>query len=416
MSALLPIVSLLLSVFFLMAGAGLQGILLPVRGSIERWSTYEIGLLGTGYAVAFTIGCLLVPRILRRVGHVRTFTSLCALLAIAILLNAIVVHPVAWIAFRAAAGFAQAGSYMVIESWLNERVTNETRGRIFSIYMIVSMSAMMSGQFAMPLARPETPTPFMLGAILFALAIIPTALSRAPSPKPLADVKLDLPSAFRNVPTAAVGVFLAGVIAGSWNNMAPVFGERIGFSTAEIATLLAITQAGGIALQYPARPALGPDRPALRDGRRGNCRRRRGGVRPLARPAGAAGGAGAGLRSRQRRLSGLLAGRRLRERLHASEGFRPDVGKPSDPLRSRNHGRSAPVGLADGAVRTERHLRRDRAAHAMYAAFSFYRTLRRSPVPASERADFQSTPLARTQTPAAFRLDPRAQDASAGTA
>ena len=29
---------------------------LPVRGSLEGWSTYEIGFLGTGYAVAFTIG------------------------------------------------------------------------------------------------------------------------------------------------------------------------------------------------------------------------------------------------------------------------------------------------------------------------------------------------------------------------
>ena len=251
MSALLPIVSLLLSVFFLMAGAGLQGILLPVRGSIEGWSTYEIGLLGTGYAVAFTVGCLVVPRIMKQAGHVRTFASLAALLAVSVLLNGLVVDPYAWIAFRGAAGFALAGSYMVVESWLNERVTNTTRGRVFSIYMIVSMAAMMSGQFVMPLAGPETPSPFMLCAILFALALIPTALSRAPSPKPLEAVRLDVKAIFRNSPAAAVGVFLAGTIAGSWNNMAPVFGQRIGLTTGEIAALLAITQAGGIASQYP---------------------------------------------------------------------------------------------------------------------------------------------------------------------
>ncbi|RYE74728.1 MAG: MFS transporter, partial [Hyphomicrobiales bacterium] len=159
MTALLPIVSLLISTFFLMAGAGLQGILLPVRGAIEGWSTYEIGLLGTGYAIAFTIGCLVVPRIVRQAGHVRTFSSLCALLAIGVLMLAMIVHPIAWILIRGLAGFALAGSYMIIESWLNERVTNDTRGRVFSLYMIISMLAMAGGQYVMPLSRPELTTP-----------------------------------------------------------------------------------------------------------------------------------------------------------------------------------------------------------------------------------------------------------------
>ena len=95
MSALLPIVSLLISTFFVMAGAGLQGILLPVRGSIEGWSSYEIGFMGTGYAIAFTVGCLVVPLIVRQAGHVRTFSSLCALLAIGVLMLAMIVHPIA---------------------------------------------------------------------------------------------------------------------------------------------------------------------------------------------------------------------------------------------------------------------------------------------------------------------------------
>ncbi len=217
---LLPIVSLLLSTFFLMVGAGLQGILLPVRAALEGWSAYEIGLMGTSYAIGFTLGCVAMPAIVRSAGHVRTFSALASLLAIAILLHGMAIQPLAWIAVRGVAGFALAGSYMVIESWLNERVTNETRGRVFSIYMVVSMVAMMAGQFAMPLADPALPAVFMLCAIFFALAVIPNALSRAPSPKALTQVRLDLRSLYRNSPAAVAGVFISGILSGAWVNMA----------------------------------------------------------------------------------------------------------------------------------------------------------------------------------------------------
>ena len=250
-ATVVPIVSLLISTFFLMVGAGLSSIVLPVRGSLEGWSTYEIGLLGTGYAIAFTGGCLVVPRIARQAGHVRAFASLAALLAITALLHALFVHPIVWVLVRGITGFGLAGAFMVIESWLNERVTNETRGFVFSLYMIVTMGAMMTGQFVMPITDPALTTPFMVCAIMFAAAVIPTAMSRQEHPKPLTEVRLNLRALFRLSPAAAVGVVMGGVMEGAWNNMAAVFGSEIGFNTTQIATLLVVTMAGGIAFQYP---------------------------------------------------------------------------------------------------------------------------------------------------------------------
>ena len=49
------------------------------------------------------------------------------------------------------------------------------------------------------------------------------------------------------------------------------------------------------------------------------------------------------------------------------------------------------------------------SAMALYAAYAFYRTFRRVAIPADERADFQTIPFARVQTPASFSLDPRAE-------
>lgn len=406
-----PILSLLISTFLLMAGAGLAGIVLPVRGSIEGWSNWEIGLLGTGYAIAFTLGCLVAPRIVRRAGHVRTFCSLAALLAITALLHGLFVHPLTWILIRGMAGFALAGSYMVIESWLNERVTNETRGRIFSLYMIVSMTAMMTGQFIMPLSDPALTVPFMVCAIFFAAAVIPNALSRQAHPKPLTQVKLDLPAIFRNSPAAVVGVFMGGILAGAWTNMAPVFGNEIGFSTAEIATLLVVTMAGGAVFQFPlGRLSDRLDR------------------RLVMTVAGAVGVVVAtlaiGLSSTQASVVFALAfclGGVIYPAYSLSVAHANDYADAADFVKVSGgllivYGFGTMIGplLAAWLMEAQGPMGifiATGSAHALFAAYALWRTFRRQAVPAEEREDFRNLPLARTQTPATLALDPRAEAA-----
>ncbi|MBO0661861.1 MFS transporter [Jiella sp. MQZ9-1] len=406
---LLPIAALLTSTFFLMAGAGLMGILLPVRGSIEGWTSYEIGSFGTAYALAFTIGCVIVPRLVRSAGHVRTFSSLSALLAISILLCGLFVDPIAWIVFRGLSGFALAGSYMVIESWLNERVTNETRGTIFSIYMIVTMAAMMGGQYVMPLSRPELSAPFMLCAIGFALAVIPTALSRAQSPAPIAAVKIDVLILFRNSPVAAVGIVLAGILSAGWGNMAPVFGQQIGLSTANIATLTVAAMFGGAIFQIPlGRISDKTDR------------------RYVMSAAGiiGVGAAIAGVYFGQTSdaalfgiafiLGGIIYPAYSLAVAHANDyADDTDFVKVSSSLLIL-YGIGTMIGPIYAAflmetIGPEGLFQAVGSAMAIYAAYAFYRTFRRVAIPADERPDFQTIPFARVQTPASFNLDPRAE-------
>ena len=62
--------SLLLGSAFLLMAAGVNGILMPVRGGIEGFTTAELGLLGTGWALGFVAGSLIVPYVVRRVGRI----------------------------------------------------------------------------------------------------------------------------------------------------------------------------------------------------------------------------------------------------------------------------------------------------------------------------------------------------------
>lgn len=247
----LPVVALFASTVFLLIGGGLQTVLLPIRGQLEGFSASQIGYIGTGWAIGFTLGCILVPHLVRRVGHVRTFGALAALLATAVLLNGLFIEAHAWIVLRAVAGFCFSGAYMIIESWLNERISDEQRGAMFSIYMIISQGAFMMGQYVIVIADPSRETLFMVGAILYCLAILPTALSKAQSPAPLTQVEIDLKGMFTNSPAAFVGMLIAGILASSFQSFAPVFGVQEQMSSANIANMMALTMLGAMIFQYP---------------------------------------------------------------------------------------------------------------------------------------------------------------------
>ena len=119
----------------MLTGIGLGGYLIPLRAVQEGWSTFQISLIATGYALSFTLGCTITPRLVLRVGHIRVFAVLAAAMSISLLMHALVVNSVAWILFRGIAGFSIAGAYMVMESWLNERGDQrDTRYRFLSVH------------------------------------------------------------------------------------------------------------------------------------------------------------------------------------------------------------------------------------------------------------------------------------------
>src|SRR5690606_19069779 len=138
------------------------------------------------------------PRIVRRAGHVRAFGAFAASGAIIALLTGLLIDPIVWILLRACTGFAMAGAFMVIESWLNERSSNENRGAVFGLYMMVTYASIMAGQMIVAGGDVGTQSLFMITGIFFCLALLPTAVSSAAHPAPLQDVSLDIKGLYAN--------------------------------------------------------------------------------------------------------------------------------------------------------------------------------------------------------------------------
>jgi MFS family permease len=187
----------------------------------------------------------------RRIGHVRAFGALTSVAAVTILLNLLIVAPWFWIALRAVTGFCFAGTTMIVESWLNERVTRETRGTFFSIYQMLVYGASTAGQLLLVISPPTDYFHFVLGAILYCVALLPTALSSAAAPAPMKTARIDLPGLYYTSPVAAVGGFLIGLINGAFGTLGAVYGSQIGLPITAVATMMSGALIGGALIQVP---------------------------------------------------------------------------------------------------------------------------------------------------------------------
>lgn len=249
--SLLPLTALLTGSAFLVFAGGVNGLILPIRGEAEGFTASSLGLLGTGWAVGYIAGCLRTPVLVARVGHIRAFGAMCAIAAIAVLLSLVLITPWVWIPVRALSGFCFAGAAMIVESWLNERSDARSRGRVFGIYTMVNLAATTAGQMVLTLGDARGFFFFVLAAMIYCLALLPTAISATTTPRPLTQVSLDLRKLWRNSPIAVFAVLMIGISNAAFGTLAAVYAARIGLSLGDIALFASIPILAGAASQIP---------------------------------------------------------------------------------------------------------------------------------------------------------------------
>ncbi len=247
------IAALLLSAALLLTGHGLQVALLPVRADLSGFANLELGILGAAYFLGFAAGCLIGTRIIRRVGHIRTFAAMVCLASTMALAHAMVSSPIFWWVCRAVTGLCLAVLFMVIESWLNARSTNENRGRVFSIYTIITLTMVSAGQMILVLDDPRGFALFAGASILVSLSALPVALTRAEAPAPLAAVRMDIGHLFRCAPVGVVGSVGVGLTLGAFWSLAPVFVRQnpLAQDTDMVAVFMSVAVIAGAIGQWP---------------------------------------------------------------------------------------------------------------------------------------------------------------------
>ncbi len=245
------IAAILSSTLIFLVGNGLLGTLIPVRAHLEGFSTLAIGVIGSAYFAGFVVGCFTGPRWLARVGHVRTFMVCAGIAAAATLLQSMLISVPAWIAMRALFGFAAANMYMVLESWLNDRAGNETRGRIFASYLSVNFAGLLIGQLLFATSRSESFVLFSLATIFYALCMIPVGLTQLKQPAPAPIPVLRPLRLFRISPVGVAGCIAVGLANNAIWTLAPVYAQSRGLSSGWIALFMCAFTIGGTLVQVP---------------------------------------------------------------------------------------------------------------------------------------------------------------------
>ena len=251
MHALRPLIPLFIAAGILLAGNGIQGTAIAIRGAQEGFSTSLIGLIGTAYFVGFLLGCLYIPRLLNAVGHIRTFAALAAITASGTLMLVIIVDPIAWLLLRFVVGFCFSGLFTTIESWINSGVKNETRGRVLAVYRIVDIFAVTGAQFMMPALGTEGFVLFAVMGVMITLSLVPVSLADRSNPQPPAEFRFDLKGIWVLSPLACIGCVTIGATNGAFRLIGTLYAEGIGLSITDVAVFMSVGIVGGAVLQYP---------------------------------------------------------------------------------------------------------------------------------------------------------------------
>ncbi len=243
--------ALFLGYGILIIAHGLQGNLLGVRAVIENFNIIATGALMSGYFIGYFIGANAVPNLVGKVGHIRVFAAFASMASLSILLHAIIVDPYVWILGRFLTGFSIIGIFIVVESWLNDRANNRTRGKVLSIYMIITFVGLGLGMLLLNFNDPKNYEPFILVSLLLSIALIPILLTKRKPPtfKKISAIKIS--ELYKISPLATVSMFCTGFIHPAIFTMGSVYGALMNFSVFEISLYLFLITISGALFQWP---------------------------------------------------------------------------------------------------------------------------------------------------------------------
>ncbi|MBI1237790.1 MAG: MFS transporter [Alphaproteobacteria bacterium] len=238
-----------------MQGAsGALSIIVPLGLAAAGASPSAIGLVMAAYAAGFLLGARWTPREIARIGHIRAFVVFAAVNALAALALAISVDVATWLVIQVILGAGVAGLMTTGESWIADAAPPAQRGAILSFYLVVSKLGFVAGPFLMAGRDPAGPTALMILAALFAMALLPIAVTDRAQPAPPAAAPFGIRQLWDVAPAAVIAALAAGAINGAVLQLYSIYAAPLNLEAPNVAAALFNTAmtAGALLAQWPA--------------------------------------------------------------------------------------------------------------------------------------------------------------------
>ncbi len=213
--------------------------------------TDMIGMNAAMTAVGVVVSSPINPRLAKRFG-VGEFMVYC-LLATGVLLLLLRLFPnvYAWFVLRILLGVAINGLFVLSESWINQIAEDKNRGKIVGVYAAVLSAGFGLGPLLIPLAGIHSWTPFVAGACLVAVAIVPVMRVRHLAPKLSHDQGIHLSKFIRLAPILLTAVAVFALFDGSAASLLPLYALEHGWAEEAAVIMVAALVLGNVALQIP---------------------------------------------------------------------------------------------------------------------------------------------------------------------
>jgi len=243
--------ALFAGMLMLMAANGLLSTVLTIRGVAIGMSDTTIGLVHAGYPLGALLGSAYAPKLVERVGHVRSFAALASLCSISAIVHLITIDAWNWAAMRFLAGFCFPGLYVIAESWLNAKAENRSRAVVLSAYFVIQTAGASLGQALAGADDPGGTVLFVLTSILISLSLLPLMISRNPAPDYEAPDRMSVLRLARVSPVAMSGALFNGAVQAAFYIGVPLYGLALGLRPAEATLMLVVGTLSGAMAQFP---------------------------------------------------------------------------------------------------------------------------------------------------------------------
>jgi MFS family permease len=138
-----------------------------------------------------------------------------------------------------------------MESWLNDRANNRTRGQLLSIYMFITLTGLALGTLLLNFSSPEKYEPFILISLLLSSALIPILLTKRKAPKFKKLGYIDIKGLYKTSPLATFSMFCTGLIHSALFSLGAVYAALMNFTLFEISLVLFLVTISGGIFQWP---------------------------------------------------------------------------------------------------------------------------------------------------------------------
>ncbi|GGF55886.1 MFS transporter [Azorhizobium oxalatiphilum] len=217
------------------------------RGIANTW--IGINTAVAGIATIFTAP--FVPLLVRKLG-VRGVLSLSIVItALSLLAFKAIPSFAMWFPLRFVFGAALCVLFAVSEFWINAVASPKRRGLMMGLYATgLSVGAAM-GPVILGLTGSRGWEPYVAGAVVMSLGIIPILIAHGVTPKIHEEDHHHVLGFVRRSPIATLAALMFGAVETAVLSFLPLYGVRLGLTETSASLLLTIAVLGNVAFQIP---------------------------------------------------------------------------------------------------------------------------------------------------------------------